>query len=100
MLFSRTRIFYFGIFGNPTYLRIVKPSNYARRAERLCALLVELRKNAGLRQTELAARLGCPQSFVSKYESGQRRLDLVELEAICKALGVTLAEFAAWFTQQ
>ncbi|WP_245611396.1 helix-turn-helix domain-containing protein [Solidesulfovibrio alcoholivorans] len=63
-------------------------------------MLVELRKNAGLRQAELAARLGCPQSFVSKYESGQRRLDLIELEAICKALGVTLTEFAAWFAQQ
>ncbi|HCR12458.1 MAG TPA: hypothetical protein DIU49_03875 [Desulfovibrio sp.] len=79
---------------------LVKPYNYERRAERLRALLVELRKNAGLRQTELAARLGCPQSFVSKYESGQRRLDLIELEAICKALGVTLAEFVAWFARQ
>ncbi len=78
----------------------MKPYNYERRAERLRALLVELRKNAGLRQTELAARLGCPQSFVSKYESGQRRLDLIELEAICKALGVTLAEFVAWFARQ
>lgn len=50
-----------------------------------------------MRQTELAARLGCPQSYVSKYESGQRRIDLVELEAICQALGVTLGEFVKRF---
>jgi len=50
-----------------------------------------------LRQTELAARLGYPQSYVSKYESGQRRIDLVELEAICQALGITLGEFVERF---
>jgi transcriptional regulator with XRE-family HTH domain len=59
-----------------------------------------LRKKAGLRQTEVANILGRPQSFVSKYESGQRRLDLIELEAICHALGVTLAELVERFGQR
>jgi transcriptional regulator with XRE-family HTH domain len=73
---------------------------YSRRHEALRNLLMTLRKEAGLRQTEVANILGRPQSFVSKYESGQRRLDLIELEAICLALGVTLAEFVERFGQR
>ena len=57
------------------------------------ALLRELRHDAGLRQEDLAARLGEPQSFVSKYESGERRLDVLELRQITAVLGVPLAEF-------
>jgi transcriptional regulator with XRE-family HTH domain len=45
------------------------------------------RKSAGLTQTELAKRLGKPQSFVSACESGQRRIDLLELGKIAQALG-------------
>ena len=56
------------------------------------ALLKELRQEAGLRQRDLAERIGEPQSFVSKIESGERRLDIVELRYICAALGVTLQE--------
>lgn len=59
---------------------------------RLCAALRRYRVSAGLLQVELASRLDVPQSFVSKYESGQRRLDLVELRQICDAVGVSLAE--------
>ncbi|MHC1713070.1 MAG: helix-turn-helix domain-containing protein [Solidesulfovibrio sp.] len=73
---------------------------YSRRHEALRNLLMTLRKEAGLRQTEVANILGRPQSFVSKYESGQRRLDLIELEAICHALGVTLGEFVERFGQR
>lgn len=40
------------------------------------------------KQTELADRLGQPQSFVSKFERGERRLDVVELIIIARALGV------------
>jgi len=50
--------------------------------------MVAARERAGLTQTDVAARLGRPQSFVSKYESGERRLDLVEFIKICNALGV------------
>ena len=48
---------------------------------------------AGLTQLELASRLGIPQSFVSKYESGERRLDVLELRLVCQAVGVSLREF-------
>lgn len=58
-------------------------------------LLKEERKRAGLKQSELADRLGVPQSFVSKYEIGERKLEFVEVQAICAALHLTLTEFAA-----
>lgn len=50
--------------------------------------LVAVRKDAGVTQVELAARLGKPQQFVSKYERGDRRVDLVEFIAVCRALRV------------
>jgi transcriptional regulator with XRE-family HTH domain len=40
-----------------------------------------------MRQTELAGRLGKPQSFIAKYETGERRLDVIELIAVLRALG-------------
>ncbi len=52
------------------------------------SLMAELRETAKLPQSELAARLGAPQSFVSKYESGERRLDVIEFVSVCDALGV------------
>ena len=56
-------------------------------------LLLEIRQGAGLRQVDVANRLSQPQSFVSKYESGERRLDLLELELVCAACDTDLAEF-------
>lgn len=50
--------------------------------------LISARKEAGVRQQELAGRLGKPQSFVSKYERRERRLDVVEFVTICRALNV------------
>lgn len=55
-------------------------------------LLQEARELAGLSQTELAKRLRRPQSFVSKYESAERRLDVVEFSEICDALGLDPAK--------
>ncbi len=52
-----------------------------------CALMVGARKAAGLTQQALAFRLKKPQSFVAKYEGGERRLDVVEFVAISRALG-------------
>ena len=51
-------------------------------------LLVEQRAAAGLSQAEFASRLGRPQAFVSRLESGQRRLDVFEFVEISKALGL------------
>lgn len=70
---------------------------YTSEQERLQALLRQLRQDAGLRQIDLAQRLGQSQSFVSKYESGERRLDLIELRQICSVVGITLEEFVRRF---
>lgn len=51
------------------------------------ALLVSARKKAGMRQIELAQKLHKPQSFVSKFECGERRLDVIEFITIMNALG-------------
>ncbi len=56
-------------------------------------LLRHLREAAGLRQVDLAVRLRRPQSFVSKYESGEKTLDFLEVREVCRALGVPLADF-------
>nr|WP_230416897.1 helix-turn-helix transcriptional regulator [Micromonospora tarapacensis] len=50
----------------------------------------ELRREAGLTQVQVAAALDVPQSFVSKYESGERRLDVIELRHVAQVLGVPL----------
>jgi transcriptional regulator with XRE-family HTH domain len=50
--------------------------------------MIAARKKAGLTQHDLAERLGKPQSFVAKYESGERRIDVVEFVAITQAIGV------------
>jgi transcriptional regulator with XRE-family HTH domain len=60
-------------------------------------LLKRLRTDVNLKQSELAEILGQSQSFVSKYESGERRLDLLELWQICQALNISLTEFVAEF---
>jgi DNA-binding transcriptional regulator YiaG len=59
------------------------------------ACLAAARRRANVTQQELAARLGKPQSFVSEYERGQRRVDLVELLVISRALGVDPLELFA-----
>jgi transcriptional regulator with XRE-family HTH domain len=51
------------------------------------ACLEALRLSGGVTQVELAKRLKKPQSFVSAYESGQRRVDLIEFAIIVAALG-------------
>ena len=56
-------------------------------------LLRNIREEAGLRQIDVSERLNQPQSFVSKYESGERRLDLLELELVCSACETDLSEF-------
>lgn len=59
------------------------------------ARLAELRKELGLTQIELARRLKCPQSYVSKLERAERRLDLLDLAAIAQATGVPLEALAS-----
>jgi transcriptional regulator with XRE-family HTH domain len=52
-----------------------------------CDLMIRARKAAGLTQQALALRLKKPQSFVAKYEGGERRLDVVEFVAISRVIG-------------
>ncbi len=57
------------------------------------ALLRSSRQDAGLTQEDVAGALGVHQSYVSKYENGERRLDVVELLAVCSAIGVPPTKF-------
>ncbi len=68
-----------------------------RKRVRLQQMLRAARSDAGLKQSDLAKRIGSDQSFVSRYERGERRLDLVELQGICEACGVKLSAFVAAF---
>ena len=72
----------------------MKKSLRSKEQIQLQKLLVKMRKEAGLLQEDLAKRLGKPQSFVSKYEIGERRLDIIELKQICKAMGVSFVKLA------
>jgi transcriptional regulator with XRE-family HTH domain len=54
--------------------------------QHLRTLLIAAREKAGLTQQQLAARLGRPQSFVAKYEGGERRIDVIEFLEIARAL--------------
>lgn len=54
-------------------------------------LLIAARDKTGLTQQKLAERLGKPQSFVAKYEGGERRLDVIEFIVVARAIGVNPA---------
>jgi transcriptional regulator with XRE-family HTH domain len=66
--------------------------NYSPRYGRFRALLRKIREEAGLNQTTLAEKLGKPQTFVSKSELGERRIDLLETLDFCEACGVSGGE--------
>ena len=68
----------------------MKKSVFTREYQVLLQVLHAAREKAGVTQIELANRLGRSQSFVSKCERGERRLDVVQLRQICHALGTTL----------
>ncbi|MGE3769779.1 MAG: multiprotein-bridging factor 1 family protein [Bdellovibrionales bacterium] len=65
----------------------MKKTIYSDKVSHLNALLVAARKASGLTQAELAKKLKTPQNFVSYYERGGRRLDVVEFLEICATLG-------------
>lgn len=60
--------------------------------QKFCKTLRDMRRSAGLTQQALAELLGVPQSFVSKYETGERRLDFLETRQVCLAFGQTILE--------
>lgn len=67
---------------------LLKKSIYTEKQATLRGLLARHRRSARLTQAQLAKKLGKPQSFVAKYEGGERRLDLIELLEVTRVLGV------------
>lgn len=67
-------------------------SVFTDRYERLRLLLIDARKSTRLTQTDVADKLHKPQSFVSKYERGERRLDVVEFLDVARVLGLSPCE--------
>jgi transcriptional regulator with XRE-family HTH domain len=63
--------------------------------EALCEALISARKAAGLTQAELAVKLKCHQSFVARIESGQRRVDVIELIVVSRAVGADATDLLA-----
>ena len=66
----------------------------------LIECLRSARQKASVTQVDLAARLGVDQSYVSKYERCERRLDAIELRAVCRALGIELGKFIQSFERE
>jgi transcriptional regulator with XRE-family HTH domain len=66
--------------------------NYSPRYGRFRALLRQIREEAGFNQTALAQKLGKPQTFVSKSELGERRIDFLETLDFCTACGVSASQ--------
>ena len=70
----------------------MKSSHYDIAYLELRRILKELRKAKHLTQAQLARRLSVPQSFVSKYETGERRIDVIETAQICRVLETSMPQ--------
>ncbi|MCP1975474.1 transcriptional regulator with XRE-family HTH domain [Bradyrhizobium elkanii] len=68
--------------------RILEKSVHSEPQISFRELMTNARKNAGLTQSQLAKRLSKPQSFVAKYEGGERRIDVIEFIMICRTMSV------------
>lgn len=75
-------------------------SIFTQRHQEFIAFIASVRRAAGLTQVELAERLGKPQSFVSKVERGERRLDVIEFCQVAEALGHDPAKLLQEFFAQ
>ncbi len=71
----------------------MEKSQHTRQYQKVTKALREAREAAGLTQAEVAEKLAVYASFVSKVESGERRVDVVELALICRVYGVELIAF-------
>jgi len=67
-------------------------STYTAEYQKMLAKIVAARKAAGITQAMLAQRIGRPQSFISKIENGERRLDLIEFLEIARQIGLSPSE--------
>ena len=71
----------------------MQKSQHTTKYKKLTAALRAAREAAGLTQAQVAQKLRLYASFVSKLESGERRIDVIELARFCELYGVTLVEF-------
>jgi len=72
--------------------RVSTKAKLAGELVTLGRVLVSARERAGLKQSDVAAKLGMPASYLSKIENGTRRLDVIELLQIAEALGADAAK--------
>lgn len=68
---------------------------HSARHKRLVELLIESRREAGLTQAQVARGLGEHQSFIARLESGERRIDVVELLDLARVIGFDPLEIVA-----
>ena len=71
----------------------MEKSIYSENYRLLLRRLRQARKRSGVTQAMLAKRIGESQSFVSKCERGERRMDLIEVREFCRALKINFIEF-------
>ncbi len=86
LFFRLTVKTYFGIFYNRiyNYTKDMANSIYLKEYKRVIERLKNARQESGLKQIEVAERLGKPQSYISKIEQGERRVDIAELKLIAQ----------------
>jgi ribosome-binding protein aMBF1 (putative translation factor) len=73
----------------------MEKSIHSARYAMFLKVLRKARQDAGLSQVQLAHRIGETQTFVSKCERGERRIDVIELHTFCRAFGVSLKQFVS-----
>jgi len=78
----------------------MEKSTFTREYQLLTKLLRATRKRTGITQVALAEKIGETQSYVSKVERGERRLDLVQLRVFCAAMGIKLSKFVDAFEEE
>lgn len=83
-----------------TRTRGIIKSVHSREQQIFCELMIEARTKADLTQEKLAKRLKRPQSFIAKYEGGERRIDIVEFVAVAKAIGADPIEILRSFIRR
>lgn len=71
----------------------MKKSRHSKKYADVLHVLRETRKEAGITQVEVAQKFGAHASFISKVESGERRIDVVELAEFCRHYGISLRDF-------